>query len=459
MQNLLSPQPKNKPVLSVTELNGQAKRLLEVNFHRVWVEGEISGLVKPRSGHWYFTLKDDHAQIRCAMFKNRNQLSGITPAEGMQVCIRGRVSLYENRGDYQLITDHISAAGSGALQKAFERLKEKLAKEGLFDNQDKRPLPIYPKHIIIVTSTSGAAIRDIIAIFKRRAPFIQLSIIPSAVQGEDAADQLVNALSLAKKINSDALIIGRGGGSVEDLWSFNDERLARAIAEYPVPVVSAVGHETDFTIADFVADYRAPTPSAAAEILSPDRTSLIGNVQKLNHKIIMLTRQRIKHASEKLFYIYKRLKNPNSQLKEYTQRLDNLEIRMDKAVDFLLEINRAHLQRISSLLQQQSPKEKMKHFQQHLNDQIKLLYRLTRQQLTERHRKLHYLSGKLNAISPLSTLARGYVIAKKDAKIVRSYNELQVHDEINLVLHQGSAKCTVNKVCRNKRKKSIMETT
>jgi exodeoxyribonuclease VII large subunit len=258
-------------ILSVTELNRRARQLLEVHLATVWVRGEISNLSMPSSGHWYFTLKDDKAQIRCAMFRGNNALLRFKPEHGMQVIARGRVSLYEGRGDYQLIAENLQVDGAGNLQIAFEQLKAKLEDERLFDDDFKQELPTLPKHVGVITSPTGAAIRDILSIFKRRFPAIQISIFPVPVQGADAAPAIIKALQLANKHTGfDALILARGGGSLEDLWAFNEEAVARAVFASEIPVVSAIGHETDFTICDFVADIRAATPSAAAELLSPD---------------------------------------------------------------------------------------------------------------------------------------------------------------------------------------------
>ena len=258
-------------VLSVTELNRRARQLLEVHLSTVWVRGEISNLSMPSSGHWYFTLKDDKAQIRCAMFRGNNALLRFKPEHGMQVIARGRVSLYEGRGDYQLIAENLQVDGAGDLQIAFEQLKAKLEAECLFDEDFKQELPTLPKHVGVITSPTGAAIRDILSVFRRRFPAIKISIFPVPVQGVAAAPAIVRALQLANTQHDiDALILARGGGSLEDLWAFNEEIVARAVFASEIPVVSAVGHETDFTICDFVADVRAPTPSAAAELLSPD---------------------------------------------------------------------------------------------------------------------------------------------------------------------------------------------
>ncbi|WP_263079699.1 exodeoxyribonuclease VII large subunit [Endozoicomonas sp. Mp262] len=430
----------------MSELNSQARRLLEISFHNIRVEGEISSLARPSSGHWYFTLKDERAQIRCAMFRNRNQSLRFVPSEGMLVQIRGRVSLYENRGDYQLIIDHMEEAGNGALQKAFEQLKKKLAQEGLFDSERKRKLPAYPKHIGVITSPTGAAIRDILSVLERRAPFIPVTVIPSPVQGNEATGQLIQALNTASKADFDVIILSRGGGSLEDLWPFNEEALARAIAKHPVPVVSAVGHEIDFTIADFVADYRAPTPSAAAEILSPDRKTLLERVNLLNRKLTTMTLHKLQMAQHQLHSISKRLRHPGDQLREHSQRLDDLEIRMQQALCLQLERKKADLQRHHNKLVQLSPVAKLgqiklqtTHFEETLHNQIS-------RKLETQQQKLQNLSGQLHLVSPLSTMARGYSITQKQGQIISRANQLQLGNQITLRLHKGSADCTVDQI-------------
>ncbi len=446
MHTTPTPQPPEAQVLSVSELNSQARRLLEISFHNIRVEGEISSLARPSSGHWYFTLKDERAQIRCAMFRNRNQSLRFVPSEGMLVQIRGRVSLYENRGDYQLIIDHMEEAGNGALQKAFEQLKKKLAQEGLFDSERKRKLPAYPKHIGVITSPTGAAIRDILSVLERRAPFIPVTVIPSPVQGNEATGQLIQALNTASKADIDVIILSRGGGSLEDLWPFNEEALARAIAKHPVPVVSAVGHEIDFTIADFVADYRAPTPSAAAEILSPDRKTLLERVNLLNRKLTTMTLHKLQMAQHQLHSIGKRLRHPGDQLREHSQRLDDLEIRMQQALRLQLERKKADLQRHHNKLVQRSPTAKLEqiklqiaHFEETLHNQIN-------RKLENQQQKLQNLSGQLHLVSPLSTMARGYSITQKQGQIISRVDQLQPGNQIILRLHKGSADCTVDQI-------------
>ncbi|MDP0588357.1 MAG: exodeoxyribonuclease VII large subunit [Candidatus Endonucleobacter bathymodioli] len=448
MHSYLIEKPINAQILSVTELNNQARLLLEMNFCNIRVEGEISGLTKPSSGHSYFTLKDEQAKIRCAMFRNRKQSLRFTPSEGMQVQVRGQVGLYTTRGDYQLIIEHMEEAGSGALQKAFEALKNKLASEGLFDNIRKQQLPAYPKHIGVITSPTGAAIRDILSILKRRSPFIPVTIIPSMVQGSEAKEQLINSLKISKKINCDVIIISRGGGSIEDLWSFNEEAVVRAVAKHPVPIVSGVGHETDFTIVDLVADYRAPTPSAAAEILSPDKKTLLETVSSFTEKITALTLHNLLMSNQQVNHISKRLRHPSDRLRKHAQRLDDLEIRMSQAIRLLIEKKKCALQQYLHRLQQHSPLAIIARIKSNINHQSILLQKLTTQNIICKQTLLRHTANQLHAVSPLATLARGYSITRKDQEIVTDIKQLQAGDKITTLFHRGSASCTVDSTFR-----------
>ncbi len=436
----------NQP-LSVTELNGKARRLLEMNFNNVRVEGEISGLTRPSSGHWYFTLKDRQSQIRCAMFRNRNQALKFVPAEGMLLLARGRVSLYEGRGDYQLIVEHMDEAGTGNLQKAFEVLKTRLAGEGLFDVARKQPLPRHPQHIGVITSPTGAAIQDILTVLKRRFPAIPITVIPSSVQGAQAKDELVRALQMAERAgNFDVLIIGRGGGSLEDLWPFNEEVVARAIATCPIPIVSAVGHEIDFTIADFVADHRAATPSAAAEILSPDSQAMLNQLHLLSRKLTSLMQHRLQLSQRELEGLQKRLRHPGERLRENSQRLDDLETRLHQAITLQLERTRFRLERAKEQVRQHSPQRKLALLKNSTDHLRQKLVQLMVNNLEKRRLTLERASGELNAVSPLATLSRGYAIATAGDTIIRDSQQLQPGERITTRFHQGSAVCMVEQI-------------
>ena len=311
----------DREVLSVSQLNNRARLLLEDVFAQIWVEGEISNLAKPASGHTYFTLKDSQAQVRCALFRQNAARVREALRDGLAVKVRGRVSLFEGRGDYQLILDNVEPAGDGALRLAYEALKEKLSAEGLFAPAKKVALPAHPQRIGIISSPTGAVIRDIISVFRRRAPQVQLSLIPTAVQGREATAQIVRALQLADRQGFDALILARGGGSLEDLWCFNEEPVARAVAACKTPIISAVGHETDISICDFVADVRAPTPSAAAELLAPDMGDLQQRLHSLQRRLVLRMQDRLGRERLRLEGLSRRLRHPGERLRQRVAEL------------------------------------------------------------------------------------------------------------------------------------------
>ncbi len=445
----MKPKTSSRDILTVSQLNRQAKQLLETHFNMLWVEGEISNFVTPSSGHWYLTLKDRNAQIRCAMFRNRNQRLRFRPENGMQVVVRGTVSLYEGRGDYQIIVEHMEEIGDGALQRLFEELKLKLKKEGLFDDKYKQDIPQLPHHIGVITSPTGAAIKDILSVLRRRFPAIPVTIIPVAVQGDEAAPQIVNAIELANRESLfDVLIVGRGGGSLEDLWPFNEEQVARAIFDSKLPIVSAVGHEIDFTIADLVADLRAPTPSAAAELLSPDKKEWYNIFASFEHHLLKEIKKKIVSLNQQLDWLSKRLRHPGSRLQEQAQRLDDFELRLHNAMLQKLEINYAHLNKIYAQLKQHNPSQRIV--------QLSLCLEHNRQQLiaaankTTESRKLKLLAVQelLNTVSPLATLQRGYTIItnKKSNHVVSTVAEVKSGDTIKARLSDGSFEAEVIKV-------------
>src|SRR5690242_991390 len=323
-----------RSVYTVTRLNREVRIALERSLGVVWVGGELSNFSQPSSGHWYFSLKDRESQVRCAMFRLKNAALGFTPKAGQHVIVRGRVSLYEPRGEYQLIVDYLEEAGVGALQREFERLKAKLAAEGLFASENKRALPRFPRRIALVTSPTGAAVRDVLNILARRFPPAAVLVYPTAVQGDAAAPAIVRALQLASaRLDCDVLILARGGGSLEDLWAFNDERVARAIRACAVPVVTGIGHEIDFTIADFAADARAPTPSGAAELVVPDRRTLLAGLASIEGRLRQLATQWLARLNERFGSLSQRLTraHPGARLQQQMQRLDELDMRMRRA--------------------------------------------------------------------------------------------------------------------------------
>lgn len=392
----------SKAVLSVSELNQSTQRLLEECFPAVWVEGEISNLAKPTSGHFYFTLKDPKAQIRCAMFRPKAQRLDFELRNGLLIQVLAKVSLYPDRGDYQLIVDRIEMAGDGLLKKAYEELVAKLTKEGLFEERWKKPLPLIPKHIGVITSPTGAAIRDILSVLKRRFPSIPVIIYPTKVQGAEAMQEIVQAITIANKHNiADVLILARGGGSLEDLWPFNEEKVARAIFDSQIPIVSGVGHEIDFTIADFVADQRAPTPSAAAELVVPDQNAFVQKLQVLENRLIHEVTKYFQHQAQRLDWLTKQIRHPGQQIANQLQSLAVLNTRLITAM------------------------------QQYLKTKDLALKNAMR---------------ALDTVSPLATLSRGYAILslQDNDHIVRSVQEVKQGDKIQIRLTDGSIKADVS---------------
>ena len=437
--------PDNPPaLLTVSQLNRQAKSLLESHFDFVWVEGEISNFAAPSSGHWYFSLKDSGAQVRCAMFRNRNQRLKFTPQNGDAIRLRCRVSLYEGRGEFQLIVEHLEPAGAGALQAAFEKLKARLLAEGLFDPARKQPLPQSVSHLGIITSPTGAAIHDILTVLRRRSPSIEVFLLPVPVQGAGAAAQIAAAIERANRwqaegeIQLDALIVGRGGGSLEDLWAFNEEVVARAIAASTLPIVSAVGHEVDFSIADLVADFRAATPSAAAELLSPDQREWLQRLQTAEADLLRLVRRKLADASLQLTHLRQRLKHPGAQLREQAQRLDDLEQRLLLAQKNLLLRQRSALALLDSQLMSHSPLPRLQQLQRDSAQWRQRLEAAMRQQLQAKAQRLGHLAQMLDSLSPLGTLQRGYaIVTDSEGKVLRDAREVEVGDEVEARLAAG----------------------
>ncbi|MDI9245661.1 exodeoxyribonuclease VII large subunit [Marinobacter sp. CHS3-4] len=431
--------------LTVSELNHQAKHLLEVSFLQVWVEGELSSLSRPSSGHWYFSLKDKKCQVRCAMFRGFNQRVRQIPKEGDQVRIRGKVTLYENRGDFQIIVEQLEPAGTGALQQAFEALKARLQQEGLFDTARKKPLPDVPRHIGVITSPTGAAIHDILTVLARRCPSIPVTLYPTAVQGKAATNDIVKAIETANRHGAaDVLIIGRGGGSLEDLWCFNEEAVARAIAASPIPTVSAVGHEVDVTIADFVADLRAPTPSAAAEKLSPDQSQWIRRLEEREIRLAGAARRALSRFETLLRHLSSRLKDPRRELMEKAQRMDELDVRLGQAIRQTMNRQHTRSEHLGQRLSLQSPSQRLNESKKTLTRLSERLSRLTVQNLESRKSTLEHLAQTLNVVSPLATLGRGYAIVEDSAgQIVRQATNLAPGDKVTARVASGRILATV----------------
>lgn len=448
-QNSREISTPQREIYTVSRLNREARAVLEGNFPLLWVEGELSNLARPRSGHIYFSLKDEFAQVRCAMFRMRAGNLRFTPQDGMQVTARVRVGLYEPRGDYQLQVEHMEEAGDGALRRAFDVLKQRLDAEGLFDATRKRPLPSLPKRIGVVTTPSGAAIRDILSVLKRRFPAISVVIYPTAVQGEGAANEIAAQIRLAGKRNEcDVLIVGRGGGSLEDLWAFNEEAVARAIYDSPLPVVSAVGHEVDITISDFVADVRAPTPSAAAELLSPERNEWLYALQRIGIRLARSQRQQLRQQKQKVDWLHKRLRAPAQQLQQKAQRLDELESRLLAAQRNLLRHRQSRLATGTARLQRHSPLARLQQHQQTQQQLTLRLHQSMQQRLKQLQLQLTAQAHALETVSPLATLSRGYAIVQKrdNGQVIRSSSEVKSGDTLRTRLHQGELLCRVEEV-------------
>ena len=448
----IATSPPDRDVFTVTRLNQTARKLLEQGLARVWLEGELSNIARPSSGHLYFTLKDNKAQIRGAMFRSRNQLLRFKPEEGMQVLVRAKVSLYEPRGDYQLIAESMQEAGDGVLQQAFDALKLKLEKEGLFAAEGKRPLPALPTRIGVITSPSGAAIRDVLSVLKRRFPAIPVLIYPVPVQGKDAGKEIATMITTAsKRRECDVLILTRGGGSMEDLWAFNEEIVARALHACDLPIVSAIGHEVDFTIADFVADQRAPTPSAAAELVSPDQSEWQSQFSALQVRSTRHIQQQLADARQRLTWLNQRLqfRHPGQYLRQQAQRLDELEQRTRLAIRSHFNNLQSSLNVAVAILKQAAPGHRISRTElqrqalsQRLRSSITALLQTRQQQLAVACRSL-------DTISPLATLERGYaIVTQQDNHVVHKASSVKPGEQVTAKLAEGQLLCTVDNIKR-----------
>lgn len=435
-------------IYTISRLNREARLLLEQNFLSIWVEGEMSNFTSPQSGHWYFTLKDATAQIRCAMFKPQNRRLTFTPKDGMHVLAKGRISLYEGRGDFQLLIELLEDVGIGKLQKEFEALKKRLLEAGLFDSAYKKSLPALPRSIGIITSPTGAAVRDILHVLKRRFACASIVIYPTLVQGESAANTIAEAIQIANdRKECDVLILARGGGSLEDLWSFNEEKVAHAIYHSVIPIVSGVGHEIDFTIADFVADVRAPTPSAAAELVTPDKAELLLSIKLLEKQLIRQLQQKILQFQQYLDWLKKHLYqlHPQHRLLEQKQQLDLFEFTLIRLQLKLLHDTNAQLQTHQAKLNGLTPTHRIRHLHQQLNFSLQRMQSSIVTALQKQQQSLTNASAKLDALSPLNTLKRGFAIAtlSEDHSIVRSVKQVMAGDKVDVQLMEGIISCEI----------------
>ncbi len=435
--------------ITVSELNRKARSLLEQNFARLRVEGEISNLARPASGHLYFTLKDEGAQVRCAWFRQRQRGSRVALHNGDKMLVLARVSLYEPRGDYQLIVEQVEPSGEGELRRRFEILKKKLAAEGLFDQERKRPLPVVPQRIGVVTSPSGAAIRDILTVCRRRFPSIPVVIYPAAVQGSAAIGEIAAALrAAARRGECDVLIVGRGGGSLEDLWAFNEEAVARAIAASPIPVVSAVGHEIDFTIADFVADVRAPTPSGAAELVAPDQAEWLRSCAACSSRLTLQIRRYLDNNAQALDWLGRRLKqaSPSRRLRQQHARLDHLVRALAGAMSHDFTRRGRRLDRLGARFLACSPVTRLERAAQRLASLEPRLERAARVSVERGGARLRQAERALRSVSPLATLDRGYAIVTDPATggVLRDAGRVTAGAAVTARLARGRIHATVN---------------
>lgn len=438
----------NRNIYTVSRLNAEVRLLLENEMGIVWLVGEISNFSAPVSGHWYLTLKDSQAQVKCAMFKGNNRLVNFKPQNGQQVLVKARLSLYEPRGDYQIILESMQPEGDGRLQQQFEQLKMLLAAEGLFAQTRKKPLPENPRCVGIITSRTGAALHDILHVLKRRDPNLPVVIYPTLVQGEDAAIQIAQAIGRANsRAECDVLIVGRGGGSLEDLWCFNHEIVARTIAASDIPIISAVGHEIDVTIADFVADVRAPTPSAAAELVSRDNRHKQQALNQWQAKLASGMRHYLAQQHTQFARIQHKLdkQHPQARLERQQQQLDELSLRLEQKMHQRLATQQQRWDRLSNKIQLNSPTHLIRQQRFNLLQQEQRLTQLIQHHLIQSRHQLALLSEKMDAVSPLATLARGYSVTRTaQGELVRQSAQVKPGDTLVTQLMDGEILSTVN---------------
>ena len=441
---------KEIKIISVTELNKLAKSLLENGIPKLWIEGEISNLARPASGHTYFSLKDEASQIRCAWFKQRQSINANDISNGMKMLALGKISLYQPRGEYQFIIEKMETAGEGDLKRKYEELKQKLFNEGLFDREKKLQIPKLPKKIGVITSPSGAAIRDVLSILKRRFPLLPIVIFPITVQGDNAAPDIENALKNANlRADCDVLILTRGGGSLEDLWAFNEEIVARAIHASKIPIISAIGHETDTTIADFVSDIRAPTPSGAAEIVTPDQNELLKLLKTLFGRIEHETNQYINSKSQSMDWLSKRLSqsNPIMTVRKQIEISGNLRKLLFSSIGRNLSIHSKAVDSLKFRLNSSSPKLEIQKAISHLSEMQLKITTSTKSSVTKLNSQLTALGKTLDSLSPLKTLDRGYAVARdsKTKKIISNSEKVSINSQIDIKLAKGEIAAKVIK--------------
>ena len=441
--------PTERLVLSISQLNAEVSQLLNQGFAAVWVEGEISNFTRASSGHLYLTLKDAGAQVRCALFKGNAMRLKLNPRNGLKVVARGKIGLYEPRGDYQMVLDTMEEAGEGALQRQFEALKQQLQAQGLFADAHKQALPSFPRAIGVVTSPTGAAIRDIINVLKRRCPQIPVLVYPVLVQGEGAKEQIAQAIAQAdREQRCEVLIVARGGGSIEDLWAFNEEIVAQAIYQCSLPIISGVGHEIDFTIADFVADQRAPTPSAAAELVSPDMQALQQRVQQLKLQLWRFQQRQLQSAHQQVQQLSQRLnqQRPTQKLQQKAQRLDELDLRLNAAIQRRLQQQHLRLTHLQTRLQQRAPQRQLQQQHAQLERLQTRLQRALQQRMDKAQSRFVLQVSKLKMLSPLATLERGYSITQNaQGHVITQAAQVSVGETLITRVAQGQIESVVTK--------------
>ena len=433
------PTSNNQEIISVSEVNSLAKGILERDLSNIWIQGEISSFTAHSSGHWYFTIKDKNSSLSCVMFKFENQNILFEPKVGDELILNGNVGIYAPTGKYQFNVKHIEVFGEGALLKAYEELKKKLEREGLFEASNKKDFPTMPKSIAVITSETGAVLRDIVTVLRRRSPTLVVTLIESQVQGREADKFIVQAIKTAnKRKDFDLIILARGGGSIEDLWCFNMESVAREIFKSRLPIVSAIGHETDFTISDFVADLRAPTPSAAAELISENHFYLSDSLERITNEIIKIISNKINYIGDNLKNLLKLIRHPGDKLRETTQQIDNYEMRIKNSLMNLILKKSKDLEQEISILKSSSPQIKI----QASNNKLEIISSALRNgikaNLEKKKKRFSLELSTLQAVSPLSVLARGYsIISDEEGRIVRSSKNLSLNQKIKARFGEG----------------------
>lgn len=454
MHDLFSPDHNNdghRQVYSVSALNQEVRQLLEGSYPLIWVEGEISNFSRPSSGHCYFSLRDRDAQVRCAMFRSRAMNLRFRPEDGSHVLLRARVGLYAARGDFQLVVEHMEEAGDGRLRRAFEELKQRLQREGLFEPAGRQPLPPLPRRLGVITSPTGAAIHDVLTVLKRRYPALPVLIYPVPVQGAGAAEQIAATIELADRRDEvDVLLLTRGGGSLEDLWAFNEEIVARAVRACSIPVVAAIGHEVDLTIAELAADLRAPTPSAAAEAISPDVATWLTSLSRQAERLHQLARTQLNRWQERISWLQQRIDqhHPQRRLQDLNQQLDERQSRLEQAMQRTLRELAQRQQHIGARLLQRSPTRQTATLAQHTEELKRRLIAATYRQLRDKEQTLAFNAHRLDTISPLATLARGYAVVRHDPSgdILRRAADTAPGERIVAKLAEGELQCLVETV-------------